>query len=191
MKVDAEGFFGGDRTRIDLPAPQEKLLERVHAVGKPTVLLLSFISHWLSCTSLLCPGRFFVSRAFTKYNSKPAPSRMSYTAIQYTPVDCIATVRIPHCFSQTAISFALDLSRHLSPLLAVHLLPIALRWAADCFLGFLVLLVFHANRSTLNSTWLGPVSETYSISPAGSGPYPFQDNAATIYTIANTGAMLI
>src|SRR6266550_1880927 len=45
--------------------------------------------------------------------------------------------------------------------------------------------------STLNSTWLGPVSETYSISPAGSGPHPFQDNAATIYTIANTGAMLL
>jgi beta-glucosidase len=40
MKVDADGFAGGDRTRIDLPAPQEKLLERVHAVGKPTVLLL-------------------------------------------------------------------------------------------------------------------------------------------------------
>jgi len=40
MKVDAEGFAGGDRTWIDLPAPQEKLLERVHAVGKPTVLLL-------------------------------------------------------------------------------------------------------------------------------------------------------
>jgi signal transduction histidine kinase len=51
--------------------------------------------------------------------------------------------------------------------------------------------VFHANRSKLNSTWLGPVSETYSISPAGSAPYPFQDNAATIYTIANTGAMLL
>src|SRR5260370_28893950 len=80
--------------------------------------------------------------------------------------------------------FALDLPRHLAPLLAVHLLPVALRWAAGCVLGFLLLLVFHANRSTLNSTWLGPVSETYSISPAGSGPYPFQDNAATIYTIA-------
>jgi beta-glucosidase len=40
LKVDAEGFFGGDRTRIGLPDPQEKLLERVHAVGKPTVLLL-------------------------------------------------------------------------------------------------------------------------------------------------------
>jgi len=40
MKVDAEGFSGGDRTSINLPAPQEKLLERIHAVGKPTVLVL-------------------------------------------------------------------------------------------------------------------------------------------------------
>jgi len=40
MKVDAEGFSGGDRTRLDLPAPQEQLLERIHAVGKPTVLVL-------------------------------------------------------------------------------------------------------------------------------------------------------
>ena len=47
-----------------------------------------------------------------------------------------------------------------------------------------------ANLSTLNSTWPGPVSETYSVSPSGSGRSPFQDNAATIYTIANTGAML-
>jgi hypothetical protein len=97
-------------------------------------------------------------------------------------------IRMDHL--QTDI-FTLDLPRHLPPLLAVHLLPMALRWAADCFLGFLLLFVFHANRSKLNSTWLGPVSETYSISPAGSGPYPFQDNAATIYTIANTGAMLL
>jgi len=34
-----------------------------------------------------------------------ASSRMSNTAIQYTPVDCIATVRIRHCFSQSAIDF--------------------------------------------------------------------------------------
>jgi len=40
MKVDAEGFAGGDRTSLDLPAPQEKLLQRVQAVGKPTVLVL-------------------------------------------------------------------------------------------------------------------------------------------------------
>jgi beta-glucosidase len=40
MKVEAEGFDGGDRTKIDLPAPQEQLLERVHAVGKPMVLVL-------------------------------------------------------------------------------------------------------------------------------------------------------
>ena len=40
MRVTAEGFAGGDRTRIDLPAPQEKLLERVYAAGRPTVLVL-------------------------------------------------------------------------------------------------------------------------------------------------------
>jgi beta-glucosidase len=40
MKVQVEGFSGGDRTRIDLPAPQKQLLERVVAVGKPTVLVL-------------------------------------------------------------------------------------------------------------------------------------------------------
>jgi len=57
-------------------------------------------------TSLLRPGRFLVSRVFTKYTSKPPFSRMSYTAIQYTPVDCIATVRMPHCFSQVAMAFS-------------------------------------------------------------------------------------
>jgi beta-glucosidase len=40
MKVNADGFSGGDRTSIDLPAPQEQLLERVYATGKPTVLIL-------------------------------------------------------------------------------------------------------------------------------------------------------
>src|SRR5437588_371496 len=40
MKVDAEGLAGGDRTTIDLPAPQQKLLERVYAMGKPVVLVL-------------------------------------------------------------------------------------------------------------------------------------------------------
>jgi beta-glucosidase len=40
MRVDAEGFFGGDRTAIDLPKPQQALLERVVAAGKPTVLVL-------------------------------------------------------------------------------------------------------------------------------------------------------
>jgi beta-glucosidase len=40
MKVQAEGFSGGDRTAIDLPAPQEHLLESVNALGKPVVLVL-------------------------------------------------------------------------------------------------------------------------------------------------------
>jgi len=41
MKVQADGFSGGDRTAIDLPGPQERLLERVTAVGKPVVLVLT------------------------------------------------------------------------------------------------------------------------------------------------------
>jgi beta-glucosidase len=41
MKVSADGFSSGDRTRIDLPAPQEQLLERVASVGKPTILILT------------------------------------------------------------------------------------------------------------------------------------------------------
>ena len=40
MSVKAPGFAGGDRTTLDLPAPQQKLLERLHATGKPTVLVL-------------------------------------------------------------------------------------------------------------------------------------------------------
>jgi beta-glucosidase len=40
MKVNAEGFSGGDRTSLDLPGPQRKLLERLQASGKPTVLVL-------------------------------------------------------------------------------------------------------------------------------------------------------
>ena len=40
MDVEAPGFSGGDRTSIDLPAPQEQLLERVYATGKPVVLVL-------------------------------------------------------------------------------------------------------------------------------------------------------
>ena len=41
MKVSADGFSSGDRTRIDLPVPQEQLLERVASVGKPTILVLT------------------------------------------------------------------------------------------------------------------------------------------------------
>lgn len=40
MKVTAPGFAGGDRTSLDLPAPQQALLERLHATGKPVVLVL-------------------------------------------------------------------------------------------------------------------------------------------------------
>jgi len=40
MPVQIEGFVGGDRTDIQLPRPQEELLQRIHALGKPVVLVL-------------------------------------------------------------------------------------------------------------------------------------------------------
>jgi beta-glucosidase len=40
MSVKAPGFAGGDRTSLDLPAPQQKMLERLHGTGKPVVLVL-------------------------------------------------------------------------------------------------------------------------------------------------------
>jgi beta-glucosidase len=40
MKIKIEGFDGGDRTSLDLPAPQQKLLEALAATGKPLVVVL-------------------------------------------------------------------------------------------------------------------------------------------------------
>ncbi len=41
MPVSEEGFKGGDRTSIDLPKPEEALLEAVAATGKPVVVVLA------------------------------------------------------------------------------------------------------------------------------------------------------
>jgi beta-glucosidase len=41
MPVEEEGFKGGDRTSLDLPKPEEALLEAVAATGKPVVLVLA------------------------------------------------------------------------------------------------------------------------------------------------------
>src|SRR6266403_3048377 len=71
---------------------------------------------------------------------------------------------------------ALDLPHGLSPLLAVHLMPVARLSAARVFCGLFLWLGLHANLSTSNSTRPGPVGENYSISPAGSGRHPFQGN---------------
>jgi len=40
FEIDNDGFYWGDRTRLDLPSAQERLLEAVVAAGKPTILLL-------------------------------------------------------------------------------------------------------------------------------------------------------
>ncbi len=40
MPIKIQGFNGGDRTSLDLPAPQQKLLEAVAATGKPLIVVL-------------------------------------------------------------------------------------------------------------------------------------------------------
>jgi beta-glucosidase len=40
MRIKIQGFEGGDRTAIDLPAAQQKLLEAVAATGKPLIVVL-------------------------------------------------------------------------------------------------------------------------------------------------------
>ena len=40
MNVHADGFAGGDRTSINLSGLQQQLLEHVHAIGKPAILVL-------------------------------------------------------------------------------------------------------------------------------------------------------
>jgi beta-glucosidase len=41
MEVHQEGFKGGDRTSIDLPKPEQELLEAVASTGKPLVVVLT------------------------------------------------------------------------------------------------------------------------------------------------------
>ena len=40
MNIQIPGFIGGDRTSLDLPLPQQELMEKIAALGKPVVLVL-------------------------------------------------------------------------------------------------------------------------------------------------------
>ena len=41
MQVHEEGFKGGDRTSLDLPKPEQELIETLGATGKPLVIVLT------------------------------------------------------------------------------------------------------------------------------------------------------
>jgi beta-glucosidase len=41
MPIKIDGFSGGDRTNLDLPAVQEKLLEAIISTGKPVIVVLA------------------------------------------------------------------------------------------------------------------------------------------------------
>lgn len=40
MRIQIDGFRGGDRTRLDLPQVQQELIKEIHTLGKPVVLVL-------------------------------------------------------------------------------------------------------------------------------------------------------
>jgi beta-glucosidase len=40
MDIVIDGFNAGDRTKIDLPRPQQELIRQIHATGKPVILVL-------------------------------------------------------------------------------------------------------------------------------------------------------
>ncbi len=40
MDIEVDGFHGGDRTKLSLPENQIELMKSIHALGKPTVLVL-------------------------------------------------------------------------------------------------------------------------------------------------------
>lgn len=40
MDIEVEGFKGGDKTQLSLPAPQIKLMKEIYAIGKPVILVL-------------------------------------------------------------------------------------------------------------------------------------------------------
>jgi beta-glucosidase len=60
MPVSEEGFKGGDRTNIDLPKPEEELLEAVAATGKPVVLVRQRARRELGRGTRQCDSRALV-----------------------------------------------------------------------------------------------------------------------------------
>src|SRR6058998_2828360 len=66
---------------------------------------MSCCNHWQSSTSDLRPETFFTWRALTSSTVKPRDSSNSYNAIQYTPVDSMATVSTPQASTQSAMAF--------------------------------------------------------------------------------------
>jgi len=104
-----------------------------------------------------------------------APYRLAVALLRYRHiVGFVANInargiRMDHFQAEV---FALELPHHLPPLLAVHFLPLAPPGAGG-WLAFFLLLGFHASPPMLNSTGLGPVGETFTISPSGSGLSPY------------------
>src|SRR5436190_2637184 len=109
-------------------------------------------SHWQSQTSVRLPGTFFTCRALTRHTSKPRSSKIWNNGIQYTPVDSIATVLIPHAWSQSAKIYrswvkvgndrTFSVARSAGTATKISVAPISMPAASGRITGIVALLAF-------------------------------------------------
>ena len=123
------------------------------------------------CTSLFSDLYGPVQRGCAWYSLRNFPSTDPNSTEWFTRVNA-GGIGMDHFQAEV---FALDFPRHLSPLFAVHLVPVVLRWAAACPLAFLQLLEFHVNLPRVNSTRLGPVGDPLHSLSIGVGPLFFSE----------------
>ncbi len=98
MKVDFEGFKGGDRTEIELPAVQRETLRQLHATGKPVIFVdmsgsaIALEPETESCDAILQAwyggqeaGRAVADVLFGKYNPAGRLPITFYRNLQQLP----------------------------------------------------------------------------------------------------------
>ena len=139
MKVAYEGFSGGDRTEIGLPAVQSELLKALQATGKPVVFVScsgSAIAMPWEATNL--PA---ILQAWYPGEQADAPWPTCCLATSIPPGVC--PLRLPVHRRPAGVSQLLDVQPHL-PLL---------QWPADFAFGHgSSYTKFHYNTPTLNGT---------------------------------------
>src|ERR1022692_2643363 len=125
------------------PHPANGLLRPVGPRSKPTEC--RNCNHWQSSTSVFFPGTFLKCRALTRHTSNLSSASTCPNGIQYTPVDSIATLRMPHCFSHAAICRRLSVklskqrtgsaSRSAGTATKISVAPISMPAVSACRMG--------------------------------------------------------
>jgi hypothetical protein len=80
-----------DRTDVPTGGNGENTCMEQRCVQQPVGC--NFSNHWLSCTSLFRPGKFFVCRALTKYTRLPGQDPLHWVIREVTPPNA-ATIEL-------------------------------------------------------------------------------------------------